>query len=355
MSPSLSPDEPAKSALLLGVDLSSGGGVNKVIRDLSDIFATDLGISTTVVSARSAGLPSYAFPDEVKLEFPAPPARRLLSYIRYLFELRRRRYDVAVGFWTQDNILLTLAFLFSRTRVVLCEHISHFYPPWGVRVLRRLVYPLAAQVTVLNREDLAHYQRFLRNVALVPNPVPEPDALPDEGAREQIVLGVGHLIPLKGFDELVSAFAASGLASAGWRLVLVGDGPERSRIEASAAPLPEGSFEILPPTPDIAAWFARASIIAVPSRIEGFSLVLVEGIIGGAAPLAYAAAGPSYILEDVSEQLVPIGDVETLAAGLVSLAPPGRRSSLVARARQSILRRMSRERVAALWREIILD
>src|SRR3990170_6223246 len=140
-----------KSLLLVATDLSTGGGVNRVIRDLSSIFAEDLGFETLVVSARSSREPTYPFSESVRLEQSPQERSGLLAYLSHLLKLRRRRFDFAIGFWTQDNLLLLLAFLFSGTRVIVCEHLSHFNMPRHVRFLRRILYHLAWRVTVLNR------------------------------------------------------------------------------------------------------------------------------------------------------------------------------------------------------------
>jgi GalNAc-alpha-(1->4)-GalNAc-alpha-(1->3)-diNAcBac-PP-undecaprenol alpha-1,4-N-acetyl-D-galactosaminyltransferase len=342
----------APSVMLLGVDLSGGGGVNRVIRDLSAIFSEELACDTTVVSGRSQSPPSYPLPDGVKVEYPTRPALGLLRYFLSLLKLRRRRFDYAVSFWTQDNILLLLAFAFSRTRLILCEHTSHYHAPRHVRLLRRLVYPAAWRVTVLNRAELAHYRRWLSNVVLLPNPV-EPCPVACDGPRENLIVGVGHLIARKAFADLLKAAHRSGIAARGWRLAIIGEGPQRAGLERLAVELGLPGIEFVAPSSDIHAWYARARIIVVSSHIEVFSLVLTEAIACGVVPLAYAADGPAFILEDYPDHLVPVGDVDGLADGLAGLAESKDLEEAAARIRASVRSRMSRQRVASLWRELL--
>lgn len=339
-----------KSIVLLATDLSTGGGVNRVIRDLSVIFSADLGLRTTVVVGRSGAQPTYPMPEGVTLEFH-PGGSRLLSYLRLLWRLRKRNYDYAIGFWPEDNVLLALMFLFSRARVLLAEHVSWYYPRRVVRLLRRVLYPTASCVVVLNRAELAHYRGYLRNVALVPNPVPAMKGTCQ--SRDKLVLGVGHLTDAKGFGDLLSAMARSGLERLGWRLVIVGGGPQEKFLKDEIRRLGLVRTEVQPPTAEIAVWYSQAAIIVVPSKIEVFSLVLAEATQAGAVPIAYATDGPSFLLEGFPEHLVPVGDVTKLAAAMVLLAQSSNLAEVGRAIGEAIRTRFSRQRVAELWRELL--
>jgi glycosyltransferase involved in cell wall biosynthesis len=339
------------SILLVGTDLSSGGGVNRVIRDLAAILSGPLGMDVTVVSARSTAEPTYPFSPEVRLERLAG-GESLLGYLRNLVRLRRRGYDFVVGFWAQDNILLAAAFLGSRTRVILAEHISWFYPSRFVRRLRAIAYRAAWRVLVLNRAEAQHYRRFLGNIELIPNPVP-PIVLPDETRPEKLILAVGHLIPHKNFRDLLVAMHRSGLEAQGWSLAIVGAGPEEEMLRGLISEFGLARSAVYPPTRVIRDWYARASILVVCSKVEVFSLVLAEGIQAGLVPLAYAADGPAFILDRYPEQLVPIGDVDALAARLKGLASDPNLRGRGLSIREAVAPRFSEESIAEQWRTLL--
>ncbi len=324
-----------------------------MLAELAGLLMDELGCEVTVASARSNRPSTYPLPGGVRLLQARHAQEGLFAYFRFLLKLRRERFHYVVGFWAQDNILLLLAFLFSRTRVVLCEHQSHFFPPGHVRLARRWMYPLASRVTVLNDAELRHYSRFLGNVRLIPNPVMPAREPAQATRRDKLVIGIGHLIPRKGFHELVQAWARSGLDAEGWRLAILGYGPERVRLERAISDLALTNVQIVPPTSDIAAWYRRARIIVSTANVEVFSLVIAEAVNHGVVPLAYAADGPSFLLEDTPELLVPIGDIDGMAERLRSLANRPDLDSISARARESLERRMSRAQVGASWRRII--
>src|SRR4051795_363521 len=87
--------------LFIATDLSTGGGVNKVIRDLAVLFRERLSADVTVVNARSERPSSYPFPDDITVQQGRPGG--LLGYFRRLLGLRSLQADFVLGPWTQDN------------------------------------------------------------------------------------------------------------------------------------------------------------------------------------------------------------------------------------------------------------
>jgi len=342
-------DTERKSVLLIATDLSTGGGVNRVIADLAALLHEHLDLRVTVASARSAQPPSYSFPKGIDLRF-YDEGRSLVGYARVLWRLRRERFDFAIGPWTQDNLLLTLAFLRSRTRVVLAEHAPSFFHLWSVRLARRLLYPFAWRVVALNRVEFDHYRRYLANVDLIPNPVRA--APPGTSAREPLIIAVGHLTPLKNLGETVEAMALSRLEEEGWSLAIIGDGPERGRLEEAIRGFGLTSTTIEPPTADIERWYSRASLLVHSSTMEVFPMVLAESMAAGVVPIAYDADGRRFILEDFPRNRVPYGDVVALSERLREFALEDL-EGVRKRMQQSIEERFSSEAIAQLWRQLL--
>lgn len=326
--------------------LSDGGGVNRVISELSAVLAEQPGFEVSLLPIGPAETSSYPISHRVKLD-----SGRGGGGIRWpeaLSRLRREKPDFVIGTWTQSNLMLIAGLLFSGIRVIAVENSSWAYQPRRIRALRRLIYPLAWRVIAINPSDYAHYRRFSRNVRLVPNPVSAPPYRPDE-QREKLVLAIGHLIPNKNFSDAIEAMARSGLGHQGWRLTIVGAGPEEQRLREMIRKAGLGETRIVPPTNDLAALYARASLLLVPSRSEAFSLVLAEAMSAGVVPLAYATPGPAFILEDFPEQLVELGDVAVLAERLRSLAQGGVPNSLRAELSGSIQSRFSPTIITRQW------
>jgi glycosyltransferase involved in cell wall biosynthesis len=99
-----------------------------------------------------------------------------------------------------------------------------------------------------------------------------------------------------------------------------------------------------------------AGIFVLPSRFEGFPNVLIEAMAMGAAVIsADCPHGPSEIIADNQDgRLVPVDDVEQLAAAIADLIEsPALRKELGARA-QRVRTRYYQDTIMALWESVVL-
>lgn len=336
-----------KRIVFVATDLSTGGGVNRVIRDLSGLFAEPLGADVRVVAARSEAQPSYPYAPTVRLEFGKSGG--IWDYVRHLWRVRQSAPDYVIGSWTQDNILLLAIFMFSRTKVVVAEHCSWSFHGPLIRALRRLFYPFAYRVITLNPTDRDHYSQRLRNVELIPNPVEVPRS--SKRQREKLIIAVGHLEPVKNFRAAISAMAASGLDAQGWTLAIIGSGSQHDELTAFAQKQGLENFSIEQSVTNLPDWYARASLILVTSVSEVFSLVLAEAMAARVVPVAYATDGPKFLLADFPEHLVGVGDDAAMARRMAQFASGD--EHLRDELRSSIEARFSPASIVEQWRRVL--
>ena len=103
------------------------------------------------------------------------------------------------------------------------------------------------------------------------------------------------------------------------RLAILGEGIERKLLEGLVQDLGIGADVWLPGfTPNPYAHMARASLFALSSRWESMSMVLVEALALGLPVVATNCDfGPREILQNGRYgRLVPVGDVESMAAAI---------------------------------------
>ena len=149
----------------------------------------------------------------------------------------------------------------------------------------------------------------------------------DPSQRPRTVLAAQRLEREKSTDVALRAFAASGLAGSGWRLVVAGDGAERLSLERLAADL-----GIAPATdfvghhPDVPGLMAEAAVLVAPCAVEGLGLTVVEAMASGLPVVASAAGGHLETAGSVpGAALFPAGDADAAGALLAGLAAdPGR-------------------------------
>jgi glycosyltransferase involved in cell wall biosynthesis len=142
-----------------------------------------------------------------------------------------------------------------------------------------------------------------------------------------IVLGIGRLTVQKDFPALIDAFALVRREHAG-RLVILGEGPERSAIEAAVRRQGLEDSVSLPGFVDNPyALMARAAVVALSSRWEGLPTVLIESLAVGTPVVATdCPSGPREILRDGAfGALVPPGDVHALARAIAQVLTSARR------------------------------
>jgi glycosyltransferase involved in cell wall biosynthesis len=173
------------------------------------------------------------------------------------------------------------------------------------------------------------------------------------------IAAVGTLTDAKGFDFLIEAHARVRKGGAQHELVIMGEGPKRGELEASAEGLGVTDTVHMPgfvqnPFPVI----ARSSAFCMPSRFEGLPLALLEGLALQRPVIASdCVAGPREILDGGRYgELVGVGDVDALAAAISEhLSEPGRLEQM-ARDSSDHLRSFTvtaaAERYADLLREV---
>lgn len=155
------------------------------------------------------------------------------------------------------------------------------------------------------------------------------------GGPDGPVVYAGRFTRVRGVDLVLDA--AERLAPEGVRVVLVGRPERDAALAARLARLAaNGTVEVHPwlPQPALAALFARASAVLVPSRHESFGLAAAEAMACG-APVVAARAGalPELVADGRTGLLVPAGDAAALAEAVRALrADPPRARALGAAA-----------------------
>jgi glycosyltransferase involved in cell wall biosynthesis len=146
-----------------------------------------------------------------------------------------------------------------------------------------------------------------------------PAGVPDAPPLERTILAAGRLVPAKGFDVLVDAFARIASQQPDAHLLILGDGPLRDDVRRRAETRGVAARVHLPgaienPYP----FMARCRVFASSSVWEGLPTVLVEaGALGCRIVATDCPSGPREILGGRPQAtLVAVGDVTGLAAVL---------------------------------------
>ena len=176
-----------------------------------------------------------------------------------------------------------------------------------------------------------------------------PDAVPRDA---RILLAVARLTEQKGIDLAVRALPALPQDAV---LVVLGEGPERGRLEALARSLGVADrVFLLGRVPDVAAWLRRATVLVHPARWEGFGLAVLEAMLAGLPVVATRVSSLPELVVDGETGVLVDGSLDALVHGVeTALAQPRLGKSGRERAvREFSVARMA-ERTLALYERVV--
>jgi glycosyltransferase involved in cell wall biosynthesis len=137
--------------------------------------------------------------------------------------------------------------------------------------------------------------------------------------HKRLLLTVGNLIPVKGYDRMIQALMDID-PSIG--LVMVGEGPERSRLGKHVRRLGLGErvhFAGSVPHSELAAYYRAADFLVISSHSEGWPTVIFEALACGLPVIANRVGGiPEVLCSSDIGLLVESNDSPTIAAAIAS-------------------------------------
>lgn len=162
-----------------------------------------------------------------------------------------------------------------------------------------------------------------------------------------IILAAGRLVAKKGFDQIISAMPSILAAAPQARLVILGEGSERARLERLRAELHLNPQVLLPgavPWISVADYLAASDVFVMPSvrdasgNLDGLPNVILEAMAAGRPVVAPHIAGiPLAVQDDVTGLLIDAATPEHLSNALVRLlTSPSERARMGSAGRRRI-------------------
>lgn len=351
-----------------------GGGAERFTAQLASWLA-NVGYKVGVATFEPLDADKYVLPSKVdrlvaRIFWPLRPSKnifqKLRNWTKKFLQLRNTllawKPDAVIAIMDISCILAILSLVGSGIPVIVSEHTDPRYHrvPLVWRFLRRLTYPWAAALVVQTEAVARGWARRVVpwwKVRVIPYPCWLVEVEGGMVERLPWVVGMGRLVcEQKGFDVLLEAFSRVAGKHPGWRLMILGEGPDRGKLERMVGDLGlVGRVELPGWVGDPERWLRRAGVFVLSSRYEGFPNVLLEAMsLGCAVVAADCPSGPGEIVRDgVDGFLVPVGDVEALAGRLDELmGDEGLRRRLGERAWE-VRERFSLPRIMGQWEELL--
>ena len=309
------------------------------------------------------------------------PLRDLRALVAIVRLIRRERVAIMHTHTSKAGFIGRLAARVAKVPVVIHTPHGHiFYGYYGAArtsffiALERWAATFSDALVALTEEDMReHLDRRIGSrdqYRVIPsgvdiegfrNRAQARDAARSElgwSTEERIVVGVGRLVPVKGFDIAVRALAQLRATFPETRLVLVGDGPERGRLEQLAAASDNLSrVTITGAAGDVAPFLAASDVVIAPSRNEGMGRVLIEAMALGKPVVASRVGGVASVVSDGhSGVLVRPDDPSELARALIELFSDPLRmeaySNVAAERAEQFSLRVMQQGLLTLYREL---
>jgi glycosyltransferase involved in cell wall biosynthesis len=329
-------------------DLGGGGAQRAVVKLVRGLAGRGLAVDLVLLNQQqqhAGDVDSQARVIDLATDRVIKAVPKLVRY------LRRERPGAVISFLTHANVAAVAACALAvvETRLIVVEQNTVSAVRGSLRrdawlpALVRRAYPRAYAVVAVSEgvaSDLvSHLGIPAAKVSVIHNPVVD-DALVDEAAKAPghlwftensapVFVAVGRLNVQKDFPTLLRAFRMLRKKQS-VRLLILGEGEERARLEALITELRLTDDVALPGfSENPYACLSRAAAFVLSSRWEGLPTVLIEALACGCPVIATdCPSGPREILcgGDYGT-LVPVGDVEAMSEAMGRALEAPRRSA----------------------------
>ena len=365
---------PTPMRITMVISSLGGGGAERVMSAMAKYWV-ESGRKVTLITLAETGEDFYALHPEVKRvalglmgnsqSLVGAVRNNVQRVLRLRKEIRASKPDVVLSFVDKMNVIVLAGTLGLGMPVIVSERTDPRHHSIGFvwRCLQFLFYRRAEAIVMLTEGVRGWAKRLVRPDAIrvIPNPVSIPTmrytGAPNVRNSGHTVAAMGRLSREKGCDLLLRAFARCVRKYPDWSLIILGEGPERSRLEALICELGLKDQVSLPGlVREPSSVLRHVDLFVLPSRYEGFPNALVEAMALGRAVISTdCPSGPSEIIRDgVDGVLVPSNNVDALALAMERLmASQGERERLGTRAVE-VVERFSVERIMSLWDDLFV-
>lgn len=307
------------------------------------------------------------------------PKIRRLEYFRWI-RSAERLYDRYVAEEGQPDLIHAqgavwggcVASRIARNRgipYVLTEHSSGFrrglYKGWYMQPIRKAFSDAGAVISVSTRlRSLISPYRPQSDILVIPNFIDtdlfSPPSSPVSPVPFRFIC-IAHLQPNKAVPLLVDAFGQTFAADEPVALDIIGDGPDRPKIEAmiirhgcSGRVTLHGTLGRL----EVRDRLRQSHCCVSSSHVETFGVTLIEALATGIPLIATRSGGPEDIVTDANGHLVPVGDAAALAEAMRAVYRDRHawRGEAGALRRDAVVRfgaKAATERIAGVYRDVL--
>ena len=315
-----------KNVCFLIGNLNNSGGTERVTTLVANELSKRAGYTISILSLVDGLTPFFSLNENIKIY---SLYKRKISFKRNFFgaiwSIRR--------FVTEHNIhtlivvdsiscVFTVPALWLKGINHICWEHFNFKNDNNVKY-RKIGREWAAKycnyIVTLTSRDKTFWQEGLNNIDAnlinIPNPTSYENNSYSADINSKIVLAVGRLTKVKGFDLLIKTWEKVCKNNKEWTLYIVGGGPEEENLRKLAEELKiSDRIRFTGMTSDVSKYYMKSSLFCLSSRNEGLPMVLLEAQSYGLPIVSFDCdTGPSDLVEhNVNGFLVAPEDISSM-------------------------------------------
>ena len=346
--------------------LSSGGAEHVLINLATDFAKKGHDISITTYEKRPQ---FYEVESQIKVnKYNNKKYNKFIELLKDFHDtkqqLKKRKSQVAISFLSRCNIMLIIAGLFSKTKLIVCDrnNLLRKYPKY-VFVLSCWVYALADAVCVQTKEMKSFYPKYLqKKIHVLENPLDfdemQKQLEKKKVEKENSIISIGRLERQKDFPTLFKAFSKVQKDFPNWDLKIYGQGERQKEFEKLIKELNlEKKIKLCGVTRVPFLEMNNAKIFVLSSFYEGFPNVLCEAMYASLPCIATSCeCGPSELIDNgVNGILTTVQDIDEMAKYLeILMKSEQMRLEMGNKAQKSVLY-LEKEKISDRWMTMILE
>ena len=287
--------------------------------------------------------------------------KHLLWFRRHI---KKEKPNVILSFMVMINLSVIISLLGTKNNIVVAERNDPRFFAHGkmLRHVINLLYHLNMVKKILvqtdNNKNYFTSKKLFNKTSVIYNPIILDNELIGKALhtpKDNYIVSVGRLSIQKQHQTLIEAFKIFRQTHPDYKLIIYGEGDQRTELENIISKCELTSVVALPgTTPNVLENIMSAKIFVMTSLFEGMSNSLIEAMCIGLPVISTKVSGAvDLISHSHNGFLVDVGDSKTIANYISAIADDSNLACRLGKEAQSIYDRLSVNKISKQWIEIL--
>jgi glycosyltransferase involved in cell wall biosynthesis len=282
---------------IIGYKLADGG-LERVFANLTNLlYVNGVEVHTIILESKIA----YKYSGKLLV---LGKFSKFVKYFKLKSYLTKNEIHQVIDFRYRINPIMELFFLnyiYANKSIIFTVHSSNLEEyftssKWiATKILKNKIVVVSKGV-----QDKIQKKYNCNKTEVIYNSIPKFETSQINEIPFKFIVAVGRLVELKQFNRLIESYSLSELPKNDFHLVIVGDGPESSKLVAQVNALKVSDFvHLVGYKENPYAYIYQAHFLVLTSIYEGFPMVLLEALKMGTPVISFdCESGPNEIIQN---------------------------------------------------------